>query len=86
METKGINILKEALKTNQGRDAIISTSHKLYGSQKLKCKLNPLVDECRIGFYINQQEIYIDIDGLVDYGIKDGIHFANNLMEINIKL
>lgn len=86
METKGMSILENKLKEYNGGDAIISISHKLYGSQKLKCKFDYIFDEQRIGFYINEQEIYINRNEIVDYGTKDGIYFADDVMEIRIKM
>lgn len=86
VETKGMSILKDKLKEYKGEDAVISISHKLYGNQKLKCKFDYIFDKQRIGFYINKQEIYIDRDKIVDYGTKDGIYFADDIMEIRIKM
>lgn len=86
METKGMSILENKLKEYNGGDAIISISHKIYGNQKLKTKLNYIFDEQRIGFYINKQEIYIDRNKIVDYGTKDGIYFADDVMEVRIKM
>ena len=87
METKGINIIEKELKEYNGKDAIISISHKLYGDQKLKLQLDYIVDKERIGVRVkNEQEIFIYKKHLVDYGIKDGIYFADDLMEIKIKL
>ena len=84
---KGINILEEALIKSNGADAIISISHKLYGEQKIKCKMNCILDDERVGFMVkNGQEIFIYKSDIVDYGVKDGICFADNIMEINIKL
>lgn len=84
---KGINILEEALSKSNGADAIISISHKLYGEQKIKCKMNCILDDERVGFMVkNGQEIFIYKSDIVDYGVKDGICFADNIMEINIKL
>ena len=84
---KGINILEKALKENNGVDAIISISHKLYGTQKIRCDLNYIFDSERVGFRVkNGQEIFIYKSDMIDYGIKDGIYFADNIMEINIKL
>ena len=84
---KGINILEETLKENNGNDAIISISHKLYGAQKIKCKLDYIFDSERIGFMVNHEhEIFIYRTDIIDYGIKDGIYFADNIMEIKIKL
>ena len=87
MEIKGINIIEEALKKHQGEDATISISHKLYGTQKIKLKLDCIFGENCIGFRVkNGQEIFIYRDEIVDYGTKDGIYFADDLMKINIKL
>ena len=84
---KGINILEDILNKNKGVDAIISISHKLYGAQKIKCELDYIFDNERIGFRVkNGQEIFIYKSDIVDYGIKDGIYFADNIMEIKIKL
>lgn len=86
METKGINILEEKLREYQGKDAVISTFHKLYGEQKLKIQLDYIFDEERIGFKVNEQEIFVYRDEVIDYGTKDGIYFADDVMEIRIKL
>ena len=84
---KGINILEEILRENKGKDAIISISHKLYGPQKIKCKLDYIFNDERIGFRVkNGQEIFIYKLDIIDYGIKDGIYFADKIMEIKIKL
>lgn len=87
METKGINILEEKLKEYQWGDAMISISHKLYGAQKLKIKLNYIWDNERVGFRVaSGQEIFVYKQDLVDYGTKDGIYFADELMKIEIKI
>ena len=87
VETKGINILEEAFHKNNGKDATISISHKLYGNQKIRCELYYIFDDKRIGFKsINGQEIFIYRKDLIDYGVKDGIYFADNVMNIRIKL
>lgn len=87
METKGINILKEAFRKNNGADAIISISHKLYGKQKITCALDGFCDEQRIGFRVkNGHDIFIYSGDLRSYGVEDGIYFADNIMEIKIKL
>lgn len=84
---KGINAIEEMLKRNKGEDATISISHKLYGDQKIKLKLDCTVDESRVGFKVeNGQEIFIYKNEIVDYGTKDGIYFADDVMKISIKL
>ena len=60
METKGINILEKAFRKNNGADATISISHKLYGKQKIRCTLDGFCDEQRIGFKVkNGHDIFI---------------------------
>ena len=87
VEIKGINILEEALNKNNGKDAIISISQILYGSQKIKCQLDNIFDDKRIGFTVKTgQEIYIYREDIVDFGIEDGIYFADRLMKVNVKL
>lgn len=87
MENKGINIIEKALKENNGADATISISHKLYGVQKIACSLNYIFDEERVGFRVkNGQEIFVYKKDIIQYGIEDGIYFADDLMEIKIRL
>ena len=87
VKIKGINILEKVFVENNGKDAIVSISHKLYGNQKLKCKLDYIFDETKIGFkVVNGQEIFIYKNDLISYDIQDGICFADKLMEIKIKL
>lgn len=87
VEIKGINILEKAFNENNGKDAMISISHVLYGDQKIKCKLDYIFDDKRIGLKAKTgQEIFIYRDDIVDYGIEDGIYFADDVMKIKIKL
>ena len=87
VEIKGINILEEAFHKINGKDATISISHKLYGYQKIICELEYIFNNEKIGFkVINGQEIFIYSQDLVNYGVEDGIYFADNVMEIRIKL
>lgn len=85
MKIKGIYNVEKALKKYNGRDAEISISHALYGGQKLKCKLDYIFDEQRVGFRISNQEIFVYINNIVDYGIEDGIYFADDVMKVKIK-
>ena len=87
METKGMNILEKTLREYQGGDAVISISHKLYGEQKILCKLDYIFDKGRVGFRArNGQEIFVYRNEFFNYGTKDGIYFADDLMEIKIKM
>ena len=87
MDKRDINTIEEILKKYNGEDVVINTSHKLYGAQKIKCKLDYIFDAERVGFRVNSgQNIFVHRNEIVDYGIKDGIYFADDLMEIKIKL
>lgn len=84
MEIKG---LKEELRKNMGVNVDIGISHKLYGNQKIRCNLDYILDEERVGFRLNEeQEVFVYLKDLVGYGVEDGIYFADNLMKIEIKL
>ena len=87
MEIKGINIIEKVLREHKGEDATISISHKLYGgTQKIKLKLDYIADGSRVGIRVkNGQEIFVYKNEIVDYGTKDGIYFADDIMEIKIK-
>ena len=79
---------KRELKKYEGEMAIISISHKLYGEQKIKCKLHWILNENKIGIKVKKDyEIYMYRNEIVDYGIEDGIiYFADDLMRVDIKL
>ena len=81
-----MNILKRTLIENQGADVMVYISHALYGDQKIKTKLDCIVNDDHIGFCIGKQKIYINQGEIKDYGIKDGIYFADDIMKISIKL
>lgn len=85
MKTKGIYNVEKALTKYNGEDAVISISHALYGGQQLKCKLDCIFDEQRVGFRIGNQEIFVYKNEIVDCGIEDGIYFADDIMEVKIK-
>lgn len=87
MDKKGIETLKKSLEKNRGAGATISICHKLYGLQKVKCELNYIFDAERIGVKIKSgQELFIYRSDLINFGIEDGIYFADNMMEIKIQL
>lgn len=86
MNIKGISTVEENLMKSKGDDAVIGISHKLYGKQKIKLKLDYILDSKRIGFRLkNGQEIFVYKDEIVDCGIEDGIYFADDIMEVKIK-
>ena len=79
------NFIKELKKIN-GKKVKIDIVHKLYGSQKIKYDLCVLENEGRLGFHINEQEIYLDKRDILDYGIIKGMYFwADKLMRIEIQ-
>ncbi len=87
MDKKGIETLKETLRKNRGVGAMISICHQLYGTQKVKCDLDYIFDTERIGVRIKSgQELFIYRNNLRDYGIKNGIYIADDMMKIEIQL
>lgn len=87
MAIKGIDNLEEVLKKYNGGDAVISISHKLYGNQKIKCVLDCIIDDNRIGFRVKSgQEIYVYRSEIVTFYIGEEIVFSDNVMQVNIKL
>lgn len=82
---KEIKELIKVMHEVKGEDAIISIFHKLYGEQKLKCVFNPIVDE-RIGFNIKNHDIYIEKDKIEKIYLGNDIYFADDVMEIIIKI
>ena len=79
-----IKELIKAMESIKGDGAEISIVHKLYGDQKLKCNFSPITND-KIGFNIKGQEIYINKDEIKKVCLKDGICFADDVMEIHIK-
>ena len=77
--------LIKAMEKITGEDAEISIFHKLYGDQKLRSLFSPILNE-KIGFKIKEQEIYICRDDVKRISLNNGICFADDVMEIQIKL
>jgi hypothetical protein len=86
MKANGINIIENALRENKGADVMVYISHCLYGDQKIKTQLSGIFNEEHIGFCVGTQKIYINKGDIVDYGINDGIYFADDVMQVRIKL
>lgn len=82
---KEIKELIKAMHEVKGEDAIISIFHKLYGEQKLKCVFDPIIDE-RIGFNVKNHDIYIEKDKIEKIDLGNDIYFADDVMEIIIKI
>ena len=77
--------IEELMKIN-GKHVRIGIQHKLYGSQTLEYDLCLLNDKGRLGFYINEQEIYISKGEILEYGINKGMYFwVDQLMMIKIQ-
>ena len=87
MAIKGIETLEQALRQNNGKSAVISTSHKLYGDQKIKCKLDLIIDEQRVGFRVKSgQEIYMYKNEIESVSIDGAIFFADDVMSVSIQV
>ena len=82
----GIENFIEDLNKINGKYVVINITHKLYGKQKIEYDLCILNDEGRLGFHINEQEIYLNKNDILDYGIKSGMYFwVDKLMRIEIQ-
>lgn len=82
----GIENFIEDLNKINGKCVVINITHKLYGKQKIKYDLCILNDEGRLGFHINEQEIYLNKADILGYGIKSGMYFwVDKLMRIEIQ-
>jgi tetrahydromethanopterin S-methyltransferase subunit A len=68
--------------------ADVYIKHILYGSQRIKeCVLHPFVGEDRIGFIINEEEIYITIEELSGVSLdSDQCIIESEVMELYINL
>ena len=86
MGANGIKEMIEELKKINGKDVCIHMHNDLYGSQNLKCAFQLLSDEERLGFLINDQEIYIEKNKIENIGVQDNLfYFADDLMCIKIR-
>lgn len=82
----GIRDFIKEIKNMEGKRVSIQTNHKLYGSQKIETNFKIIDDASRLGFKINTQDIYIEKEGLSNFGIIEGMYyFANDLMRIELK-
>ena len=86
MGTNGIKELIKELKKICGESVWIYVSHTLYGDQNLKCAFQLLNDEERLGFLINEHEVYIEKNKIKNVGIKEDLfYFSDELMCIKIR-
>ena len=82
----GIRDFITDIKMMEGKRVSIKTTHKLYGGQKIETNFRIIDDASRLGFKINSQEIFIEKEGLINFGIIDGTYyFASDLMHIELK-
>lgn len=87
MAIKGIENLEQALRQNNGKSAVISTSHKLYGDQKIKCELDYIIDNERIGFRVKSgQEVYVYKNEIESVSIGGLMFFADDVMSVSIQV
>jgi hypothetical protein len=86
MIISGIENFVEELKKINGKQVKIDIAHKLYGSQKIEYDFCVLEDEGRLGFVINEQEIYLRKRDIIDYGMIKGMYFwADKIMKVEIQ-
>lgn len=82
----GIRDFIKEMKNIEGKRVSIKTTHKLYGVQKLEADFEIIDDASRLGFKINDHEIYMEKEGVINFGIKKGVYyFASDLMRIELK-
>ena len=82
----GIENFIEELNEVNGKRVKIKITHKLYGDQTIEYDLCVLNDEGRLGFHINEQEIYLNKRDILDYGIIEGVYFwADKVMRLEIQ-
>ena len=82
----GIRDFITEIKAIEGKRVSIKTAHKLYGNQKIETDFKIIDDESRLGFKINDQDIWVEKDGLINFGIiEETYYFASNLMHIELK-
>jgi hypothetical protein len=77
--------IEELIKIN-GMHARINIVHKLYGNQTIEYDLCILNDEGRLGFLVNNQEIYLKKCDILDFGIIKGMYcWADKIMRVEIQ-
>lgn len=82
----GIKAFIEELKKINGADVLIHIGNKLYGDQNIKCAFHIVNDEERLGFSINEQEIFIYKNEICNFELNDGVYyFADKVMYIKIR-
>ena len=85
MKTGSRDFIQE-IKTIEGKRVNIIIAHKLYGNQTIETDFKIIDDASRLGFKINDQDIYIEKEELCDFGITKGAYyFASKLMRIELK-
>ena len=82
----GIEKFIEDLNEINGKRVKIDIAHKLYGNQTIEYDLCILNNKGRLGFLINEQEIYLNKGNILDYGIIEGVYFwADKIMRLEIQ-
>jgi len=82
----GIEKFIEELNEINGKHVKIEITHKLYGDQTIEYDLCVLNDKGRLGFHVNEQEIYLNKWDILDYGIVKGVYFwADRVMRLEIQ-
>ena len=77
--------LINALVETNGECVQINIIHLLYGPQKVRCNLDLINKENRLGFKTREQSIYIEKNKIVECGKKGNkYYFADDIMTIEV--
>lgn len=78
----------ERFRALEGVVASVHIKHILYGNQKIKrCILHPIVDGERIGFHINNEDVYIAMNELLDIMVSNNEYtIMSGVMELCVNL
>lgn len=75
--------IQELIKRN-GSKVNIRISHKLYGPQKISCKLDAFYDNERVGFHVYKKEIYMLFNEIVYVDIIGNMYIMHSdVMELS---
>lgn len=83
----GIEELKNIFEKFSGKDAVICTSHQIFGDWKIRCKLIFFMDDQRLGVRVSEwNELYVYRDKLYIDVVDNYIMLADDMMRMEIAL
>lgn len=86
MAKDNLKLVVDKLKKFNGVSVFIKIKHQLYGDQSIQCAFQLINDEERLGFSVNEQEIFIYKSHICNFGRNDGsYYFADDVMRIEIR-